>query len=147
MSIVLLKLFLAPVLLGTASAAGRVWGASISGVLISLPIIAGPILFIISLEQGETFAAKASIGSLLGVISVTMFCLSYCHLARFFKVTISLGLSVSIALMLMLILKQFELTPLMSYLLVTLILIAAFKLLLMPLITPRQHSPITVRSI
>ena len=39
-----------------------------------LPLTSGPVVFILALNQGTTFAARASQGTLLGLISVASFC-------------------------------------------------------------------------
>jgi hypothetical protein len=46
--IVLVKLLLAPALVVASSLAGRRWGARMVGVLVALPLVAGPILAIIA---------------------------------------------------------------------------------------------------
>lgn len=73
-----LKLLLSPLLIGLVSLAGRRWGPSIGGWLVGLPLTSGPVVFLLALGQGTTFAANASQGTLLGLISVGSFCLTYC---------------------------------------------------------------------
>src|SRR5579864_924704 len=73
-----LKLLLSPALIGVVSLAGRRWGPSVSGWLIGLPLTSGPVVFLLALDQGTTFAARAAQGTLLGLISVVSFCLAYC---------------------------------------------------------------------
>src|SRR4051794_1227544 len=52
MSVVLgLKLVLVPSLIAGATLAGRQWGAFVAGWLSALPLVAGPILFFIAIEQ------------------------------------------------------------------------------------------------
>ena len=68
-----LKLLLAPLLVVGSSYAGRVWGDRISGVLVGLPIVAGPILLIICLEHGTAFGASAAASSLLGIVTLALF--------------------------------------------------------------------------
>lgn len=72
-----LKLLLSPMLIGAVSLAGRRWGPSVSGWLVGLPLTSGPVIFLLALNQGTTFAARASQGTLLGLISVASFCLAY----------------------------------------------------------------------
>ena len=74
MGILLLKLALAPMLVVGATLAGRRWGPRASGTLIALPLVAGPILLVITLEQGEEFGARAARGSLLGIVALGAFC-------------------------------------------------------------------------
>ena len=73
-----LKLLLSPALIGVVSLAGRRWGPSVSGWLVGLPLTSGPVVFLLALDQGTTFAARAAQGTLLGLISVVSFCLVYC---------------------------------------------------------------------
>jgi len=71
------KIFLAPVLIALVSLAGRKWGPGISGWLLGLPLNSGPILFFLVLQEGTEFAAKAAVGSLLGIIAWATFGLIY----------------------------------------------------------------------
>ena len=47
-----LKLLLVPCFLLLVSLAGRRWGAHVVGWLAGLPVVAGPILYFLALEQG-----------------------------------------------------------------------------------------------
>ena len=57
---ILLKLLLVPLLLAAVTLAGRRWGQSVAGWLGSFPIVAGPILLILSIENGAGFGARAA---------------------------------------------------------------------------------------
>ncbi len=81
MNIFILKLFLAPVILGGASLAGRRWGPAVSGWLVGLPLTSGPVIFFLALSHGATFAASAISGTLSGGFSLVAFCLVYAWLA------------------------------------------------------------------
>jgi hypothetical protein len=76
-----LKLFLTPILVATASLAGRRWGSAVSGWLVGLPLTSGPIIFFLVLTHGVPFAAAVAVGTLAGAISQTVFCLCYAWLA------------------------------------------------------------------
>jgi hypothetical protein len=76
----ILKLILTPVLIGTATLAGRRWGDTLSGWLVGVPFTSGPVIFFLALDQGTRFAATASLGVVLGVTSQAAFGLSYVHL-------------------------------------------------------------------
>jgi len=78
----LLKLTLAPLLIGLVSLAQRKWGAAVSGALVGLPLTSGPVLFFLAIEQGAAFSARTAIGSLLGLIAQVGFALAYSWLAR-----------------------------------------------------------------
>lgn len=76
----LLKLILTPLLLGGVTLVGRKFGPTVSGWLVGLPLTSGPVSFFLALEQGTNFAAHAAQGTLMGVISLSAFCVVYCWL-------------------------------------------------------------------
>lgn len=80
--ILLLKLFLAPLLVVVSALAGRRWGPSVAGVLVGLPIVAGPILFITYQQHGAEFVAAAANSSLLGLVSLAAFAVVYSRVAH-----------------------------------------------------------------
>lgn len=80
--IVLLKVLLAPALVVVSSLAGRRWGARVSGVLVALPIVAGPILAIIAVQQGPVFGAQAAASSLLGLVTLVLFAVTVAAVCR-----------------------------------------------------------------
>lgn len=90
----LLKLLIVPIFLAAVSMADRRWGPQVGGLLAGFPVVTGPILYFLSLEQGATFAAASAQGSLLAVIACVAFGISYCHSSRRFgwPLTIALGL-------------------------------------------------------
>lgn len=77
MTTLALKLTLTPILIGIASLAGRRWGPAISGWLVGLPLTSGPVIFLLALAHGATFAAAAAAGTLAGTLSECVFCLAY----------------------------------------------------------------------
>ena len=78
----LLKLVLAPALVVASSMAGRRWGPGLTGVLVALPIVAGPILLITTLEHGTRFGAAAASSSLLGLVSLALFAVVFSWCSR-----------------------------------------------------------------
>lgn len=82
MSLLLLKLALAPLLILAASLAGRRWGDSIGGWFVGLPLTSGPVCFLLALQQGTGFAAAAARGCLAGAMAEAGFCLAYGIAAR-----------------------------------------------------------------
>jgi hypothetical protein len=80
----LLKLFLAPLLVVASTVAGRRWGPHLTGILVALPIVAGPILFISYRQHGAEFAADAAASSLLGLVSLATFAVVFARAARRF---------------------------------------------------------------
>jgi hypothetical protein len=81
MNLFIFKLIVTPALIGGVSLAGRRWGPVVSGLLIGLPLSSGPVALFLALDQGVRFAAVASIGIMLGTISVALFALCYSWLA------------------------------------------------------------------
>jgi hypothetical protein len=79
---ILLKLSLAPALIGLVSLAERKWGAGISGLLVGLPLTAGPLLFFLTLEQGKSFSARTSIANMMGLVALAAFASVYAHVSR-----------------------------------------------------------------
>jgi hypothetical protein len=77
MEVFALKLFLAPLLVIAASLSARRFGAVIGGVVVGLPVVAGPILLVLALTHGREFGADAAQASLLGLVSLTVFILVY----------------------------------------------------------------------
>ncbi len=75
------KLILTPLFVGLASMAGRRWGSRVSGWLVGLPLTSAPITLFLALEQGTTFASRVAQGTLMGLISQALFCMTYAWLS------------------------------------------------------------------
>ena len=78
----LLKLLLVPALIALVTLAGRRWGPAIAGWLSAFPIVSGPILLAIALEQGTGFAAVAAANTLLAVLAILVFSIAYARAAH-----------------------------------------------------------------
>ena len=85
MNIFLLKLILAPIIIGTASLAGRKWGAAVSGWIVGLPLTSGPVAFFVALSHERAFAFETARGVLSGGFSLIAYCLTYAWLAKRFN--------------------------------------------------------------
>jgi hypothetical protein len=81
-TLLLLKLLLAPALVVGTSLAGRRWGPQVAAVLVTLPIVAGPILVVLVLEQGAAFASRAAGSALLGLVATGVFGVTFAAAAR-----------------------------------------------------------------
>lgn len=77
MAALLLKIALAPALVGAATLVGRRFGPRVGGWLIGFPVVAGPVLCFYAREQGASFAARAAAGTVLGTVSLCAFLLVY----------------------------------------------------------------------
>jgi hypothetical protein len=76
------KFALTPFLIALATLAARRWGASVGGWLAGLPLTSGPVSVFLAFEQGRAFAAGAAVGTLLGLVSVAVFCWTYALASR-----------------------------------------------------------------
>lgn len=85
----LLKILLAPALIGAVTLAGRKWGPGVAGWLLGLPLISGPVLLFLDLEQGPEFTSQAARAALLGLIAWAAFCFAYAWSCRKFTWHIS----------------------------------------------------------
>ncbi|MDS1024806.1 hypothetical protein RCF29_12255, partial [Burkholderia pseudomallei] len=77
-----LKLTLVPLFLLLVSIAGRRWGPSIAGWLAGLPVVAGPILFLVAVERGPAFGAHAALLSLSAIAASEAFSFAYAWTCR-----------------------------------------------------------------
>jgi hypothetical protein len=91
MNILVLKLILAPLIIGSASLAGRRWGAAVSGWLVGLPLTSGPVAFFLALSHDRTFAFDAIRGTLSGGFSLIAFSLTYAWMAKRFNWVMSIS--------------------------------------------------------
>jgi hypothetical protein len=76
-TVVLAKLLLAPLCVVAVSLAGRRWGVAVAGILGGLPVVAGPILVVLTLVHGPSFGAEAAASTLLGLAALTLFVIVY----------------------------------------------------------------------
>jgi hypothetical protein len=77
-----LKLTLVPLFLLFVSMSGRWWGPSIAGWLAGLPVVAGPILYLLTLSHGAAFGAKAATLSLSAILASEAFNFAYAWTCR-----------------------------------------------------------------
>jgi hypothetical protein len=93
MTVLALKLLLAPLLVVASSLAGRRWGPQVSGVLVVLPVVAGPILLILYLDHGSRFTAHAARAATLGIVPLALFALAFGYLSRRYGWLLTLAVS------------------------------------------------------
>jgi hypothetical protein len=91
MNILILKLILAPLILGSASLAGRRWGSAVSGWIIGMPLTSGPVVFILAISHDANFASTAALGVLSGGLSLVAYALTYSWLATRFRWPVALA--------------------------------------------------------
>ncbi|MHC8394245.1 hypothetical protein ACYZT8_11375 [Pseudomonas sp. LB3P93] len=78
----MLKLLVIPGFLLLISLAGKRWGPSVAGWLSGLPVVVGPILFFLAIEQGEVFAAQSAKAALSAMFAMIAFCVTYAQVAQ-----------------------------------------------------------------
>ncbi|WLG47118.1 hypothetical protein [Pseudomonas sp. FP1740] len=78
----MLKLLVIPGFLLLISLAGKRWGPSVAGWLSGLPVVVGPILLFLAIEQGQVFAAQAATAALSAMFAMIAFCVTYAQVAQ-----------------------------------------------------------------
>jgi len=96
MDILVLKLILAPIIIGSASLAGRRWGAAVSGWLVALPLTSGPVIFILALSHERSFVFDAIRGTLSGGFSLIAYALTYAWTSKRSNWAVSILASVTV---------------------------------------------------
>jgi hypothetical protein len=77
-----LKLTLVPLFLLVVSMSGKWWGSTIAGWLSGLPLVAGPILFLLVLEHGPNFGAHSATLALSAIVASEAFNFAYAWTCR-----------------------------------------------------------------
>jgi hypothetical protein len=124
-TVLLLKLCLVPALIYLVTLIGRRWGPNAAGWFSALPIVAGPILLTMALEQGRPFVATAAANTLLAVIAVLVFCLAYAWGTRRFGIAGSMASALAAYAAAVALLQLLELPLLAGFALVVLLLAMA----------------------
>src|SRR4030095_1760068 len=91
MDILVLKLVLAPMIIGSASLAGRKWGHAVSGWVVGMAPTSWAGIFFVALSHDVTFAANAALGVISGGISLVAYALTYAWLATRFRWYVALA--------------------------------------------------------
>lgn len=80
--ILTLKVVLTPLLIAVVTLIQRRFGGVIGGLIAGLPLTSAPVSVFLAIQYGEHFAAKAAVGSLLGTVAMSVFCVLYARAAR-----------------------------------------------------------------
>lgn len=78
----LIKLTVTPILVGLMSLALRHWGPTAGSILIGLPWMTGPLVFILGQERGDAWVAETCSGVQIGVIALCGYAAGYTLMAR-----------------------------------------------------------------
>ena len=132
-----LKLFLVPAFLLLISLAGKRWGPEVAGWLAGFPVLTGPILFLLALENGPGYSAAAATVSLSAVSGAVAFILTYARVCARRSPGLSLLSGLASWGAAALLLTWLPLTPLVS------LCIALPSLVLAPNLFPRVSAPIS----
>ncbi|KAF1028824.1 MAG: hypothetical protein GAK40_00759 [Burkholderia plantarii] len=92
-----LKLTLVPLFLFVVSKSGTWWGPSVAGWLAGLPVVAGPILFllVLVLAHGAAFGAHAALMSLAAIFASEAFNFAYAWTSRTRRWPIALAVALA----------------------------------------------------
>lgn len=82
MTVFAVRLLLAPCFVVLVSLVARRFGVRVGGIVAGLPVIAGPVLLVLALQHGSSFAGRAAVGVLLGMVGLAAFVLAYIAAAR-----------------------------------------------------------------
>lgn len=129
MNILALKLILAPVIIGSASLAGRKWGPAVSGWIVGMPLTSGPVIFFVALSHDTAFAANSALGVLSGGLSLVAYALTYSWLATRFRWFISILGSLLVFSISTLLLQNFIFPLLPVFITVCIVLIIGLRLM------------------
>ena len=77
-----LKLVLVPLILAVLSLVAKRFGPGVAGWLGGFPVVAGPILLLISFERGPDFAAQAAAAGIAGLAGSASFSVTYAWMCR-----------------------------------------------------------------
>jgi hypothetical protein len=126
----LFKIFAVPILVAAATLAVRRWGARVGGLMMGLPVMTGPVVLFLAVDQGEAFAARATTAVLLAVAALGPWTLTLHRLAGRYSLVVALTAALLVFFAISFVLQSlvFGLRP--AALLATLSVLAS--LLLMP---------------
>lgn len=129
MDILVLKLVMAPVIIGSASLAGRKWGPAVSGWIVGMPLTSGPVVFFLALSHDAAFAANAVLGVVSGGLSLISYALTYAWLATRFKWYVALMGSIIVFTVSTALLQQITLPLIPIFLIVCIGIALALRLM------------------
>ncbi len=135
----LLKLLVIPTFLLLISRAGRRWGPSVAGWLSGLPVVVGPILLFLAVEQGELFAAQSATAALAAMFAMIAFCVVYAQVAQHRNWPWALGIALGVWALVALILSWLPASLPLSSLIALVALLAAPYLF--PTVRPVMNGP------
>ncbi|WP_026470308.1 hypothetical protein [Alkanindiges illinoisensis] len=125
----LLKLTIVPLFIALVTLAGKKWGAQLAGLLGGLPVVAGPIVVFLAMEQGQAFGVVASTSAIASVVALLAFGLAYSWLSLSNSWPVTYVLSLLVWLTTAALLAQLTLTPFFASVLVLMAIVLTPALL------------------
>lgn len=127
----LLKLTLVPLFIALVTLAGRRWGTRLAGILGGLPVVAGPIVVILALEQGQAFGVQAATAALAAAAGLLSFGTAYSWFSLNMRWPAATVSALLVWLLAVLLLSMLHVTPLSA------LCIGVGAMLITPLLLPR----------
>lgn len=135
-----LKVAMVPLFITLVTLAGRRWGAGVAGLLAGFPVVAGPIVIFIALEQGAAFGALTATAAILAVVALLVFGIVYSWISLTRSWITALSASVIAWLLAALALAQLPVHPIGA------MMAAIVALLLTPWLLPKRSVVFIARS-
>lgn len=107
----LFKLTIVPFFILLVTLAGKKWGNHVAGLLSGLPVVAGPIIVFLALEQGQAFGVVACTSAIASVVALLAFGLTYSWMSLFRSWPVAYIVSLSTWLVTAFLLAQLNFTP------------------------------------
>ncbi len=102
------KTIAAPLLIWMLTLIGRRFGPAVSGLLMGIPLITGPVSLFSYVEHGQAFAAKAAVANLVGQVSTCLFCFAFAKAATRFGAGLSAAVGIGAFLAATVVWHQFD---------------------------------------
>lgn len=136
---IILKLTIVPLFIAGVTLAGRRWGAGLAGLLGGLPVVAGPIVVFIALEQGPRFGALTATAAIAAIASLLVFGVAYCWASVRWPWPAALGCALAAWLLSAAALASLPSLPYVA------LAVAGLALIVAPRVLPRSLPPVVSR--
>ena len=74
----ILKAIIVPIFIAIVTLVGRKWGHKVAGVLAGFPVVSGPIVVFVALDQGTVFGQQVALAAINGVFALVIFTTAFC---------------------------------------------------------------------
>lgn len=136
----ILKLTIVPLFIAAVTLAGRRWGAGVAGLLGGFPVVAGPIVVFLALEQGPQFGALAATAAISAIAGLLVFGVAYCWASLRWSWPLALSCALAAWLVTATGLALLPLLPQVA------LAVAGLALVLTPRLLPQSLPPSTAQS-